>query len=240
LLAFAENKHKQFDAEPLQSRMGVDEPFLVHSSEAHNILTMICDVHLRTSAASVSKGSVDALLALLRKTELYATSRTVFGFVPAREEDVHQRIQGLLECAYPDVDNRPPLSSKGIKSFIPDTGIKSLRTVIDYKFITDKAGGRKVLDEVYADISGYQSDEYDTFIFVIYETTRAFREEEWATAIARSKPGVRVEVVVLKGTPFTLADKKASNQLKKKRTAEVDDEAAPSPTDDSATGHTDT
>lgn len=215
---FAKRKHKSFEADPLASRMGVDDPFLVHADEARSIVRMVRDVHLPTSRHDVAVASVDALLDILRRCETYILSRNAFGFVPAREEDVHQRIQGLLECSFPDVEPRPPLPSMGgIKSFIPDTGIRSLRTVIDYKFIEDRGEGKNVLDEIFADISGYQSDAYDTFVFVIYETTRAFSEEKWITAIERAKPGTRVAVIVLKGTPPAEADKQASDALKGSR-----------------------
>jgi hypothetical protein len=217
LLQFATERHKAFVVKPLESRMGVDDPFLVHSGVLSDIVESLRDVYLRTKRDDVSGASIEGLLATLRRSVLYITSPSVFGFLPAREEDVHQRIQGLLRCSFHDAENRPPMPSKVIKSFIPDTGIKSLRALIDYKFITNEAEAKTVLGEVYEDISGYQSDDYDTFIFVIYETTRAFHESEWKSAIARSKPGCRVEVIVLQGMPPTPSDLAASEELMKKK-----------------------
>lgn len=69
--------------------------------------------------------------------------------------------------------------SKPIKNFEPDTGLPSLKTLIEYKFISDKNDAKRVSDEIFADISGYASRDWDSLLFVIYETHRVIEEKKW-------------------------------------------------------------
>ena len=124
----------------------------------------------------------------------------------------------VLKCTYGDLITKPALS-KPIKGFVPDTGIPSLKTALEYKFIENEREGKEVLDEILADIGGYRCEAYETFVFVVYETIRLFPEDEWKTAIEASEPRTNVEVVALHGTVPTEADQKASSELKEKRKA---------------------
>lgn len=142
------------------------------------------------------------LMGALKNSELYITDRRVFSTVPREESDVHYRIEGMIKTVYPDTIRKPRLS-KPIKSFEPDTGIPSLKTLIEYKYIEKYDDGKRILDEVFADILGYQSEDYSRFIFVIYETYRLFSFDDWNAAIKKSKPPSEIHVVLLKGIPYS-------------------------------------
>ena len=121
---------------------------------------------------------------------------------PNNEKDVHIRIEGLLRCIYNDLETKRRIS-KRIKCFEPDTAIPSLKTLIEYKYITNRSQGKDIVDQVLADISGYQSDDYDNYIFVIYETHRFFPKTDWDKMIESCNPQNRIECVVIKGVAPT-------------------------------------
>ncbi|MCZ6688085.1 MAG: hypothetical protein O7H41_00575 [Planctomycetota bacterium] len=201
--------------DPLASEMGAHELFLTWVGRADSFLSMIEELHL-PSETDEESGSDDNLLDVIRNSEYYIASRAIFGWVPCREEDVHQRIDGLLKCTYTDLRKNPPLS-KPIKGFIPDSGIPSLKTALEYKFIQTEVEAKAAVDEILADIGGYQSDIYDTIIFVIYEVARLFSERDWNAAVKASKPRAEVRVVILRGPTPTKADREIRSKLRRKR-----------------------
>ncbi len=218
LLEFAKDEFEKCKNNPTASEMGPDEPFLIWSGQAYNLMQMVQDLYVSDDPKTSDPKNVDHLLAIIRNSEYYITSRAAFGWIPCREDDVHRRLEGLLKCTYTDILTKPPLA-KPIKGFIPDSGIPSLNTLLEYKFIETEAKGRTVLDEILADIGGYQTDAYDTFVFVIYETVRLFAEDEWLAGIAASKPRNRVEAIVIHGMLPTDDDKTLSSNLQDKRKA---------------------
>jgi hypothetical protein len=213
LLTAAQAEFQNCKKDPTDSAMGPDEPYLVWPYEVQKYLHIFKELHLVQQEPTVPV-DVSQLLLLIRNSEYYITSSRVFTWMPAREDDVHRRIEGLLKCFYPDILHKPTLP-KPIKSFEPDTGIPSLQVLIDYKFVESADAGRRIVDEILADIGGYQSDAYNHFIFVVYETQRCFTEGDWNRAIAATKPRNMVTVIVIKGTAPSDRDKEQSCQLKK-------------------------
>jgi len=164
------------------------------------LLSIFEDLYIpKTSGKVTTESSVD-LLTLIRNMEPYITSRNVFGRLPCGENDIHDRIEGALKSVYLDLLHKPKLS-KPIKGFEPDSGIPSLSTIIEYKYIHSQSYGRRVIDQILADIGGFQDKDYQTFVFVIYETERFFTEDDWRAAIKKSNPPNDIEVVLLKGSP---------------------------------------
>ena len=99
----------------------------------------------------------------------------MFPIAPQNEKDVHLRIEAILKCIFPDMKRKPSLS-KQIKNFEPDTGIPSLETLIEYKFLSRKIDVGGIADQLLADTRGYISKDWKRFLYVIYETNR-FRTE---------------------------------------------------------------
>ena len=219
LLDFAKDQFDEYKKEPTASEMGPEEPYLIWPGRAYSLLHMIQDLYVSDDPNESDPKSIDHLLSIIRNCEYYITSRTAFGWLPCREEDLHRRLEGVIKCTYTDVLTKPPLA-KPIKGFVPDSAVPSLNTLIEYKFIEKEAEAKKVLDQVLADIGGYQCHAYDTFIFVIYETTRLFTEDEWSAAIATSKPRTRVEAITIRGVPPLPEDKKFSAMLLGQRASE--------------------
>lgn len=181
---------------PLKVKVLDGEPFLVWPYRLLDIVGIFKAIHLPEKK---TEKDISSLLEVITNSEYYITETNTFKNVPSSENDVHVRIEGLLKCIYPDLLTKPRLS-KPIKSFEPDTAIPSLRTLIEYKYITNRTEGKKILDQILTDILGYQIDDYDNFIFVIYETHRLFPKGDWARAIESCKPRNQIEFVVDEGS----------------------------------------
>lgn len=140
------------------------------------------------------------LLQIIRDVHYTITDKTLFGAVPQNEKDVHLRIEGILKPVFPDLKHKPALT-KPIKNFEPDTGIPSLQTLIEYKFLSKKEEVSLCADQILADTRGYFSKDWKRFVYVIYETNRFRPEREWNNLLRESGVSANTTVVVLSGEP---------------------------------------
>jgi hypothetical protein len=141
------------------------------------------------------------LTQILAETQYVITDRKVYGGPPANEADVHRRIEAILRCVFPDIRNKPKIS-KPIRNFEPDTGLPSIRTLIEYKFISSERDAKRVATELLTDTRGYVSKDWDTFVYVIYETTRVRPEHEWNAFLHAAAVGENSRAVVISGEPI--------------------------------------
>ena len=118
------------------------------------------------------------LLQMIRDIHYVITDKDLFRTTPSDENDVHIRIEGILKCVFPDLKHKPTLT-KQIKNFEPDTGIPSIQTLIEYKFLSRRENVATIADEVLADTRGYTSRDWKRFLYVIYETNRFKPEKDW-------------------------------------------------------------
>jgi REase_DpnII-MboI len=123
---------------------------------------------------------------------------------PGNEDDVHVRVEAVLRCVFPDLRRKPPVA-KQIKNFHPDTGIPSIGTLIEYKFMRDDAEAKRITDEILADTRGYDSKEWKNFVYVIYETQRIRPESQWRQLLRESGVTTNTEVIVISGEQPTRA-----------------------------------
>ncbi|MDZ7722878.1 MAG: hypothetical protein U5R06_08730 [candidate division KSB1 bacterium] len=140
------------------------------------------------------------ILEIIRNIHYVITDTKVFHGKPRYESDVHQRIESILKCVFPDLKHKPTLT-KQIKNFEPDTGIQSINTLIEYKYLSRSENVSRIADEVLADTRGYTSPEWKRFIYVIYETSRIRPESEWNLFLRQSKIPKNTCIVVLSGEP---------------------------------------
>ncbi|MCX5733260.1 MAG: hypothetical protein NTW68_02895 [candidate division NC10 bacterium] len=144
------------------------------------------------------------LLDIIRNVHYVITDKAVFPEVPQNEKEVHSRIEAILKCVFPDLKHKPSLS-KQIKNFEPDTGIPSLRTLIEYKFLSRKADVGVIADQLLADTRGYTSKDWERFLYVVYETNRFKTESDWNQLMRESGVPLNATVVVLSGEPHPKA-----------------------------------
>lgn len=137
---------------------------------------------------------------ILRGIHYVLVDKTLFGSIPRSETDVHIRIEGVLKCVFPDLKHTPTVT-KSVKSFQPDTGIPSIQTLIEYKFLSCAKDVGIVADEILADTRGYLSSEWKRCIYVVYETNRFRPEKEWNHLLRQAGVPETTMVIVLSGEP---------------------------------------
>lgn len=157
----------------------------------------------------VSKAVVD----VLRGTQYAITDRNCFAEPPASEADVHHRVEAVLKCIFSDLRHTPPVA-KSVKNFKPDTGLPSMRTLVEYKFIQEKADIDRVADEILADTRGYKSHDWDCFIFLIYETRRLKSEREWNDLLRECGTALNTQAIVICGEAPKAKPKQGPTQAK--------------------------
>ena len=139
------------------------------------------------------------LESILRAATYSITDSAVFGAPPENESTVHTRIESVLRCIFPDLIRKPRLG-KPIKNFEPDTGIPSMQTLIEYKFISAASQVALVVDQLLADTRGYTSKEWNSFLYLIYETERFRSEAEWRQLLRECGVESNATVVVMSGS----------------------------------------
>lgn len=135
---------------------------------------------------------------ILRAATYPLSDPYLFDSPPPDEPTVHRRLEGILRCVFPDLIHEPHLT-KPIKHFKPDTGLPSISTLIEYKYLSSPAQVSAIADEVLADTRGYSSRDWTSFIYVIYETARIRPESEWRQLLRACDIDSSTTIVVLSG-----------------------------------------
>jgi hypothetical protein len=147
----------------------------------------------KPKAEAVSAG----LLSVLGNTQGAITDKRCFS-PPANEIEVHDRIEVILKCVYSDLVRKPPLH-KPVVNFIPDSGIPSISTLIEYKYMSQESQAGAIANEILADTRGYSKSGWHFIVFVIYETRRFKTPAEWRQLLASCGLTTDVELIVLHG-----------------------------------------
>jgi hypothetical protein len=188
--ASARNK---WDAAEPDDEMG-GEPFLLWGGKLFQYVRALEATLGQTKATTVTKDVVQ----ILRATQYSITDRNCFQNPPANESEVHARIEAVLRCIFPDLLHKPPIA-KQIKNFQPDTGLPSIGTLIEYKFMAKPGEEKRIADEILADTRGYLSKEWKNYIYVIYETKRVKPESQWRQLLQESGINPNTEIIVISG-----------------------------------------
>jgi hypothetical protein len=176
---------------------GPEEPYLQWMGRFSQFTRAIETLGGPEQGRSVTKD----LTEILRASIYSITDLRVFGKVPTSEDEVHRRIEGVLKCIFPDLKHKPTLS-KQIKNFEPDTGLPSLRTLIEYKFISRPDQVAQIAEQILADTRGYDSKDWSSFVYVIYEARRLRPEPEWIQLLRECGVPKTTTVIVLTGEPL--------------------------------------
>lgn len=179
------------------------EPFSAIISRLRQFFSAIQQFYPSDEPTKITKD----LLQIIRDIHYTITDKALFKSIPQSEKDVHLRIEGILKCVFPDLKHKPTLT-KPIKNFEPDTGIQSIETLIEYKYLSRSGDVKTIADQILADTRGYTSKDWKRFIYVIYETKRFKRENEWIQLLRQSGIPESTTVVVLSGEPPARSKKK--------------------------------
>jgi REase_DpnII-MboI len=178
-----------------ESKMGPEDPYLVWSERVRMFVDGVSSTH---GLGESGDSEIKDLKQIIKRSVYAICDKNVFGSVPAKEADVHLRIEAILKCHFQDLLSKPSLA-KPIKNFEPDTGLPSLKTLIEYKIVRTKHEAKIVVDQILADASGYRSAQWRTLLFVIYETHRVMPEEDWRALLRDCGLGVNYDAIVLSG-----------------------------------------
>ncbi len=178
-----------------ESEMGIDEPYLKWSIIIFDFLKSVGNSY---NTNPFSDFVIKDIKTILRATLYSITDKNLFSNPPDCESEVHSRIEAVLKCVFPNLKHKPVIS-KPIKNFVPDTGLPSVRTLIEYKFVSNIQDVKRISDEVLADTRGYFSREWEKFIYVIYEVKRIKQESEWVLMLKECGVPSNTEILVLQG-----------------------------------------
>lgn len=118
------------------------------------------------------------LIEIVRNSINSITNIPAFKRPPRNEKELHLRMEIILKPYYPYLLNKPTIR-KTLKNFQADAGIPSLKTLIEYKYISNNNEAKKAADQILADKAGYESRHWRHILFIIYETIRLKSEKEW-------------------------------------------------------------
>ncbi len=90
-----------------------------------------------------------------------------------REHDVDKAIYEFLMIFLDGVIDKPVKPDK-VKCYNPDTGVISLRALIEYKYIDTATKLGQVIDEINADIPAYSNTRDWSWFYVVFYMTEKF------------------------------------------------------------------
>jgi len=178
-----------------ENKLGHEEPYLVWIENLQMHLDIIIESY---GIHSQHRTKLFKLKKMISRTLYPICDPKNYETPPQKEADVHERIESILKCHYPKLKRKPRIN-KPIKSFEPDSGIPSIKTLIEYKFVNDISDVKRIADEILADTRGYVSSDWKNFLFVIYETRRIRSEDEWNNLLRDCELGSNYEALVLHG-----------------------------------------
>jgi hypothetical protein len=141
-------------------------------SEVYDYLDAVIDglraIEPRSAEDRDSRPELLQLEKLLNRTAYILQKRSV---VPSKEKDVHDVMDEYLEAIY-GADYCREFSIPGtVKNFRPDSGIRSLGAVIEFKFAKDPQGLKTATSGLFEDAAGYKaSADWKKYYSVIYMT----------------------------------------------------------------------
>jgi hypothetical protein len=211
----AKKSYEVFKKNPLAYEMGPEDIYLIWPYKIEEFLNVVMTFF--ESPQSPDRNKILDLKKILGNCETFITNKQIFAWLPCGESDLHDRLENILKCYYPDLERKPAINHP-IKKFEPDTGIEVIKTFIEYKYVTNRNDCTRVLDEIYADINGYQHEVFKNILFVINKKSRCFLESEWKSSLKKIKTKMKCDFILLKGSTPTQDDIDLKNQSKTKVT----------------------
>lgn len=92
----------------------------------------------------------------------------MFNVEPTKEKDISDRVYEVIKLSFPDAVFEPKLS-RPLGFFKPEFGIRSLGTLVEYKYTVNEAATKKIFAGIYEDMKVYSGiQEWEQFIAVVY------------------------------------------------------------------------
>lgn len=130
----------------IEHNSGAGEQYCSSLAEAWTIYEPMAIVALSGAVTGLS-----VLETILRNTaKIIAKS----GIPAENETQIRNEVLRVLQLAFLDA-RKDPAIAKNFKTYKPDIGIPSLMAAVEYKFLRTKKDMKSHLDQVFADIKGY-------------------------------------------------------------------------------------
>jgi len=171
--------------------------FYLHwGSRLQSELNIIKNLYVETTGVEIPS-SLNLVVQIIRQAEYTMEELNKH---PNSEKELDEFMESLFKSIYPQLLSTPTLP-KPIKNFEPDTGIPSLRLLIEYKYVASKEHVKQVVDEILADTAGYKSKDWAYFFFIVYEQRRFMSEEKWNDFLRQCGAAENTWVFVIHGIP---------------------------------------
>jgi hypothetical protein len=98
--------------------------------------------------------------------------------VPHKESEVQWCVEKILKYSFPDTVREQP-ESQVLKFYRPDFSIKSIQTLIEYKFAADKQEFKKSIGELFEDSIAYEPNlKWRHFYSIVYATDHFYTQKQ--------------------------------------------------------------
>ncbi len=117
------------------------------------------------------------------------------------EDKLDKFSEAILKSRYSDVNSNPTIDI-ATSYTMPDTGIPSLKLLIEYKYMGKKADfSNRIRDEMQAAIRNWAGNKsWNAIIFCVYQTSSFFKEKELLRVITGDKTSFdHISVVLITG-----------------------------------------
>jgi len=105
--------------------------------------------------------------------------------LPRGEHDVKHLLFAIVRASFPDAIPDGGIAFDGeFQKHKPDFGVPRLKCCVETKIARDRNSMSSAIDGIIADQSNYGSDQYDTFIGVIYSSSASLTQEQLDQEIA--------------------------------------------------------
>ncbi|RBQ29304.1 PD-(D/E)XK nuclease domain-containing protein [Aliarcobacter vitoriensis] len=167
---------------------GIDfEPFngQIYSQYLHELWSFLSPFDFFKKDLSVKQTGIKYLETILKNT---ATVIYKMGKKPTSEPQVYNEVKILLESIFPTSKNASSNFLKTAKEFKPDILIPELSAAIEYKYAKDETKLKTTIEQIAADVKGYNGDQdYNVYYAVFYVTNDFWGESKFEQVWADNK-----------------------------------------------------
>lgn len=132
-----------------------------------------CFAPLLAMTAAKSVTAHDILRNILRSTGKILAAK----IPPQNEAEVRNAVLEVCQLAFNDAVREVPIP-KRVTHYKADIAVRSLRAVIEFKFVNSRDQMKVALEGVYADMRAYHHREWETFYSVFYMTGPYYTQQE--------------------------------------------------------------
>lgn len=149
------------------SRTDFDARYDMYESPFCELIRKYLKVLQSQAVVPVNQVGLNLLESMLRNTALFLREMDI---TPQSESMLQKRMYPLIKSAFPSAF-REVVINQVDRNYKADFGIKSLESLIEFKFVTSLSQYKKTFGQIYEDMGAYSgSSEWSRYYAVIYMT----------------------------------------------------------------------